>query len=143
MRELQRRGGGRRESGAFLLARRDKRPRRVVDFIPFDELDPDALNGAISIPAAAFGRLWDMCAERGLRVIADVHTHPSAGVAQSAIDRNNPMIAVAGHVAIIVPRFAQGQLRLHDMGVHVYGGNRTWESYYGEHAAALVQRRWW
>jgi hypothetical protein len=139
MRELERRGRGVRESGAFLLAGQSEHPRHVIDFIPFDELDPHALNGAISIRGEAFGRLWDICAQRRLRVVADVHTHPGSGVRQSIIDRRNPMIAVAGHFGIIVPRFAQGRPEPRESGVHVYQGDRTWISHYGEQAARLLR----
>jgi Prokaryotic homologs of the JAB domain len=141
--ELERRGLGERESGAFLLARRERRQRRVVDFIPFDELDPDALNGAISIRGAAFGALWNICAERGLRVVGDVHTHPGDGVQQSITDQRNPMVATAGHFAVILPRFAQGIPAPQKAGVHVYQGDRTWVSHYDERAAKLLRRTWW
>jgi hypothetical protein len=50
------------------------------------------------------------------------------------------MIALAGHMAIILPRFAQGEPRRNEAGVHVYRGDRTWISHYGEHAAALLAK---
>lgn len=141
--DLSSRGGGVRESGAFLLAHSDRRPRRVAEWIPFDELDPRALNGAISIRGTAFSRLWAICADRRMRVVADVHTHPGAGVGQSAIDRANPMVARRGHVGIIVPDFAQGRPRIGEIGVHVYRGDRTWASHFGRDAARLLRLTWW
>jgi len=143
IRDLERRGLGMRESGAFLLASSIEHPRRVVDFIPFDELDPHALNGAISIRGEAFGRLWTICTDRGLRVVADVHTHPGASVRQSTTDQRNPMIAIAGHFGVIVPRFAQKQPEPRETGVHVYQGDRTWVSHYGEQAAQLLRYTSW
>lgn len=139
IRELERRGRGVRESGAFLLASSIEHLRRVVDFIPFDELDPHALNGAISIRGEAFGRLWTICADRRLRVVADVHTHPGTSVRQSITDQHNPMIAIAGHFGVIVPRFAQNHPEPCETGVHVYQGDRTWVSNYGEQAAQLLR----
>jgi proteasome lid subunit RPN8/RPN11 len=137
--DLARRGAGKRESGAFLLAVRDSQPRRVVGWIPFDELDSSALNGAIAIRGEAFVALWRICAEQGLRVVADVHTHPGDGVAQSSIDQANPMVAQAGHISLIVPRYARRPRRHRALGVHVYGGDRTWVSHYGREAARLVR----
>ena len=48
---------------------------------------------------------FDICKARGLTVVADVHTHPS-GAEQSGSDRAHPIIARAGHLALIVPNFA-------------------------------------
>lgn len=141
--DLSSRGGGERESGAFLLARSDQRGRRVVEWMPFDELDPRALNGAISIRGMAFSRLWAICDERQLRVIADIHTHPGTSVRQSAIDRANPMVARRGHVGIIVPDFAQGRPSTREIGVHVYLGDRAWASHFGRDASRLFRLRWW
>jgi proteasome lid subunit RPN8/RPN11 len=141
--ELARRGRGDRESGAFLLARPDRVPRKVRDVVFFDDIDPDALNGAISIRGEAFGTLWDICEQRGMRVVADVHTHPGEGVGQSSIDKAHPMVARRGHVAIILPHFAQGGVRPRAVGYHIYQGDRTWTSSYGRDAAALLRRSWW
>ena len=143
VRELAARGRGERESGAFLLARTGRAPRRVAATVYFDDLDPAALNGAISIRGAAFARLWDICAERGMRVVGDVHTHPGSGVAQSDIDAANPMVARRGHVAIILPYFARGAPVPADAGVHVYQGDRSWTSAFGEDAVVLERRTWW
>ena len=142
MAELARRGRGERESGAFLLARRARSPRRVAAVVFFDDLDTAALNGAISIRGEAFGRLWELCEQRGMRVIADVHTHPGAGVRQSPTDAANPMVARSGHVAIIVPHFAIGSPRPNQVGFHVYQGDRTWKSEFGQEAAMQLQRTW-
>jgi proteasome lid subunit RPN8/RPN11 len=143
MLELARRGRGERESGAFLLARLDAAPRRVAMSVFFDDLDADALNGAVSIRGEAFGRLWQICERHGMRVIADVHTHPGSGVDQSSIDAANPMIARRGHVAIIVPHFARRSTHPRDVGFHVYEGDRTWTKVFGERVTALLHRTWW
>jgi hypothetical protein len=143
VRELARRGEGSRESGAFLLARKDRSPRRVAAVVFFDDIDPDALDGSISIRGARFGRLWSICSERGMRVIADVHTHPGAGVRQSSIDVENPMVAIRGHVAIILPDFARRSPAPAQAGVHVYQGGHTWESCLGADAIKLLRRTLW
>ena len=92
--ELGRRGEGRRESGAFLLA-----PRSEKSFVTrieyYDDLDPRCLTGNIHFHGLAFSKLWDICESDGLAVAADVHTHPGASVHQSIIDVENPMVARA------------------------------------------------
>ena len=98
--ELGRRGlDGQREAGAFLLGAQQGRERRVVKAVYFDDLDPGCLVGYIHLQGHGYSKLWDICEAEGLHVLSDVHTHPGAQVAQSSIDRENPMIASAGHLA--------------------------------------------
>ena len=95
--DLGRRGlGGKREAGAFLLGHRLGNTRRVDRVVYFDDLDPDCLVGHIHLRPPAYSALWDLCELTGLAVVGDVHTHPSTWVAQSGIDRCNPMVASAG-----------------------------------------------
>jgi proteasome lid subunit RPN8/RPN11 len=58
-------------------------------------------------------------------LLADVHTHPG-GAAQSRSDRENPMSALPGHVAIIVPRFARSMFDLVSIGQYRYLGCGRW-----------------
>ncbi len=141
--ELARRGRGERESGAFLLGHRDDPSRRVREWIPFDDLDADCLDGAISLKGEAFNELWRRCREQGLRVLADMHTHPGSAVRQSSIDRANPMVAQRGHVGVIVPNFAQNKPPPEAVGVHVYQGDRTWVSHFKGDAKAHIRLRRW
>ena len=104
--ELGHRGGGKRESGAFLLGDRNGDPRTVTQAVYLDDLDPDCLTGGISFNGLAYSKLWDLCDARAKVVIGDIHTHPNNWVGQSAIDATNPMIAREGHVALIVPQYA-------------------------------------
>lgn len=109
----------------------------------FDDLDPDCLRGSIHFDGRAFSRLWDVCEAKGLIVAADVHTHPGPCVQQSAIDKANPMVANAGHVALIVPNLATRPVRPKEVGVHEYRGDGGWRSWYGRDAAVrLSVRRW-
>src|SRR6266576_2477320 len=78
--ELASRGEGWKGSGAFLLTPKAGDRRTVSEIVYFDELDPDALTGAIHLRSLAFSRLWRICRERELAVLADVHTHPGAWV---------------------------------------------------------------
>jgi hypothetical protein len=133
--ELGRRGGGVRESGAFLLASKDGGRRTVTDVIYFDDLDDKALTGAIHLRSRAFSRLWRICREHRLMVVADVHTHPGPWVEQSGIDMANPMVARDGHIALILPDLARGSRKPKDAGFHIYRGEDGWEPHLGRHAA--------
>lgn len=127
-RELEQRShpadGAPRESGAFLLAQRER--HRITDIVFYDDLDPTSLNGAVHFRAAAYGRLWSECERLGAKVVGDVHTHPGTYVDQSPIDRANPMIDSVGHVALIVPNFARGSVAISSIGAFIYQGDGRW-----------------
>src|SRR5579859_5571777 len=136
MAELARRGEGRHESGAFLLGRQHGTRRRVERFVYFDDLDQHCLDtGIVVFDGAGFGPLWALCRETGLRVVADVHTHGGHGPArQSPLDRDNPMIAQAGHVGVIVPNRARCPIAPPDLGVYEYLGEHLWRDHSGARA---------
>lgn len=136
---LRLQGAGIRESGAFLLGQKAEAHRVMMCFLPYEHLQADALHDDyVSLSAASFAKLWDLCRTEGLGVVADVHTHRlEAG--QSHSDRANPIVALKGHIAIIVPRFAQGNVRLQDLGMYVYEGNHTWAAYSGFDVGRLLR----
>lgn len=115
-----------RESGAFLLGHREGAAARITDFVLYDDLDPHALeSGIVRFDGRYFGELWEICRRRKLQVVADVHVHPG-GAGQSDSDRAHPMISRAGHIALILPDFAQGPLRMRRIGIYRYLGNKEW-----------------
>jgi len=126
--ELRKRGDGQRESGAFLLGKVDE--NRISGFVCYDDLDPHCLDhGIITFDGSGYVPLWQMCKEKGLTVLADVHTHPGEWVGQSRSDSNHPMIAQSGHIALILPEYAQAKnLRLKDAGIYEYRGNKKWKT---------------
>jgi hypothetical protein len=135
---LRTQGRGIHESGAFLLGRATEAGRTVTAFLPYEELQADALQeDYVTLSAASFSKLWTICREHSLTVVADVHTH-QFGPQQSRSDKTNPMVAIAGHVALIVPRFAQGSIHLEDIGVHVYQGSHRWTSQFGPGARQII-----
>jgi proteasome lid subunit RPN8/RPN11 len=127
LRGLRQRGRGRRrERGAFLLGRRNGTRARILQFVLYDDLDPQCLDtGIVRFDGRHFGKLWELCAQTGLTVIGDVHTHPGRS-GQSDSDRANPMISRAGHIALIVPRFAGPPVRLTEVGFYLYHGGKRW-----------------
>ena len=136
---LRLQGDGVRESGAFLLGRKTEAGRVMTRFLPYEQLQVDALHDDyVALTAASFAKLWELCRAHGLTVVADVHTH-RFGAGQSRSDRTNPMVALAGHVAFIVPRFAQGKVRPQDLGMYVYEGNHQWATFSGSEVARLLR----
>lgn len=141
--ELRRRGAGESESGAFLLGDLAGSRRRISRVVYYDDLDPHSLDtGIVVFDGCGYGPLWAICRESRLTVVADVHTH--GGVArQSTSDRCNPMIATAGHVAIIVPSFAQGEIHLSELGVYEYKGAHHWQDRSGPEARRYFYVGFW
>lgn len=124
--ELEKRGRQCHEAGVFLLGVERHGRREVTKAIFYDELDPVAYStGVCILHGEAFAKLWAICREHQLTVVADVHTHPGAAL-QSWSDKTNPMVAHAGHIAIIVPNFAVGVTRVEQLGIYEYCGNHTW-----------------
>ncbi len=142
---LRRRGGGVRESGAFLLGTIEKGKGKVRGFICYDDVDANAYQrGAIAFHASGFAALWAHCRKTGQDVIADVHTHPGSDTRQSQIDQRHPIIPIVGHTALILPRFADMPIwSMRGVGVHEYLGSFRWKHHREASAAARLKLTWW
>ena len=127
--DLRQRGSGERESGAFMLAKSGS--REIISYICYDDLDEKALeSGIITFHAAGFVKLWDHCQHHGLVVVADVHTHPTEWTGQSETDRTHPMVAIRGHIALILPDFAApNPLPFNGASIYEYNGNHKWKAH--------------
>lgn len=137
--KLRERGGGVRESGAFLLGTANSAKRVANRIVLYDDLDPNCLNeGYIHFDGHHYGRLWKLCAHVSLSVVADVHTHPYSPD-QSHSDKTHPMVSIPGHIALIVPNYAQGSICTSDVGVYVYRGRHRWTAYRGTEAAKVLE----
>lgn len=124
--DLERRGRWRHEAGAFLLGVERNGKREVQSAIFYDDLEAQAYStGVCVLHGDAFAVLWAHCRAQSLTVVADVHTHGGAGF-QSEADRTNPMVARAGHIAIILPNFARWPIREDQMGIYEYRGQHEW-----------------
>ncbi|MFV1849128.1 MAG: hypothetical protein ACMZ66_00240 [Thalassospira sp.] len=134
---LRTQSDGVREAGAFLLGTQTRNALRIKDWVAYHVLS-DQVGQAdyITLESDAFVRLWQICRERDLRAVADVHTHP-CGAHQSVTDRAYPMIATPGHVALIVPDYAQGDIDVTDISINIYKGSHQWASYTG-----TANRQW-
>lgn len=134
LRELARRGDGHHESGAFLLGERREDRQRIIRFVPYDDLDPRCLDsGVVVFDGAGYGPLWELCRSTGLEVVADIHTHPGDPW-QSGSDRVHPMVALPGHLALIVPNLARRIVPPAQLGIYEYEGGHRWQNRSGQRA---------
>lgn len=137
--ELHRRTEGRHESGAFLLGHVNDAGRTIERVVYYDDLDPHAYRtGVVVMHAASFGRLWDLCRSVRLSVVADIHVHPE-GAWQSIADRDNPMIALSGHLALIVPHFARPPVPIGSLGLYEYLGKHRWRDFSGDRVSRCLR----
>jgi hypothetical protein len=105
----------------------------------YDDLDPRSLTGGITFSANGYTALATRCRTDRVRVVGDIHAHPGPNVRQSAMDAAHPMSALPGHIALVVPDFAQGKIRTDRLGAHLYLGSGTWTSRYGADVMSLVR----
>jgi len=129
--ELERRTRGHtRESGAYLLGEQlAGGGRRITEFVFYDDVDPYALDtGIVTIRETALPRLWEICRDRKLGVVADIHVHPF-GSQQSDSDQANPVMPRAGHLAIILPDYAAGETRPGGIGLYEFLGHGQWRDH--------------
>jgi proteasome lid subunit RPN8/RPN11 len=142
MEQLNRRGRGLHESGCFVLGTIAGEKRLATRCVYYDELDPAAYkSGVCMLDGNSFQKLWELCRAEGLSVVADIHTHERAAF-QSEADRRNPMIARVGHIALIVPEFAEGAIWRHKLGLFRYLGDHRWSDFSGWQARKYLKVRW-
>lgn len=129
VRALRERGhSGIRESGAFLIGTRESGRSRILDFVLYDELDPHSLDtGIVRFDGRYYGALWAYVERTKSAVIADVHVHPGEAF-QSESDRRNPMIAQAGHIALILPHYAKPPVAHSNARAYVFEERDRWRA---------------
>jgi proteasome lid subunit RPN8/RPN11 len=109
----------------------------------YDDLDPHSLDtGIVVFDGVGYGPLWQQCRDEGLTVVADVHTHPGRP-GQSDSDRKNPMIAKRGHIALIVPKFAERTFMPSEIGVYEYEGEHRWRDLSGSRVGQTFYVGYW
>lgn len=116
------------ESGGFLLGRSHGQAREILSFIPYDDIDPNCLRGAIMFDGSLMDEVWARCRALKQDVVADVHTHPR-GYSQSSIDQANPMIPQVGHLALIVPNYADRLYLPGNIGMYEFRGRDGWRDH--------------
>lgn len=138
--DLARSGRGVKESGAFLLGHTGPTVRFVSDYLMYDVVAPvsSQKHAYVVLTGEEMARAWQHCYAKGLEVVADVHTHPM-GPTQSDTDQAHPIVAVPGHVALIVPHFALRDPEPIDLGVHVFEGASEWRSFFRQAAQDAIR----
>lgn len=122
---LRRLSAGHRESACIWGGRRDGegwRAERVLFFAEGVDAGSHFHRTSPSATAAAFQELR----EAGLRVVADIHTHPAAWVGLSPTDAEHPIEYRVGLLALVLPDFAAGPPELAGVGSHLYQGDGRW-----------------
>ncbi len=113
-----------------------------MEFLFYDDVDPTCFkNGIVEFDGRKFGTVWQHCRDKGLTVAADVHVHPG-GYGQSASDQHNPMIAEAGHLALILPHFAARRPEPGRIGIYEYLGARKWRDH-SRRGRQFFHVGWW
>jgi hypothetical protein len=117
-----------------LLGYQEGARRTITRFAYYDDFDPHSLDtGIVVFDGSGYGPLWQLCRETSLTVVADVHVHGGAA-RQSNADRDNPMIALPGHVAIILPDLANRIVWQPEIGIYEYVGQHRWRDWSGRRA---------
>lgn len=124
--QLKKRGGGVRESGAFLLVKNGT--NKICDVLYYDDLDPSCLNeGYVKFTNKGQLKRDQILIQRQLIVAADIHTHPGTNTSQSEADRLHPMVRIKGHIALIAPGYAQRKyLMPGSCSAYQYEGSFQW-----------------
>lgn len=131
-----------RESGAFLLGTTDTSSRWIEEFVYYDDIDPQSLeSGIVNIDGRNLGALWDHCRRSRRKVVADVHVHPR-GFKQSSSDQQNPIIPEVGHIALIIPDFANKGTDPGRIGAYRYLGAFRWEDR-SQQRPTFLHVGWW
>ncbi len=126
IRGLRQRGGGIRESGAFLLCRPEK--AKVCKVVFYDQFDENVSDTGI-IQFRGGSKFHKYLSDSKLSVLADIHTHPSNNTNQSISDQENPMIRIKGHIAIIAPNYALNKfLNPCLCSIYKYKGEFKWST---------------
>jgi len=89
------------------------------------------------VPTFAIDKLFSTLREKGLSIIADIHTHPENWVGLSWIDMEHPLEYRVGFLMIVLPYYASTEIQLKDIGVHEYQGNGKWRELH----VAEIRRR--
>lgn len=101
--------------------------RTVQKVVYFDDVDPNAYHDrAITFDTTRLGVVYDICESEGLSIVGDIHVHPAEAFL-SPIDAANPVVAVAGHVGIILPYSGRYQIP-EQIAVHTLDASGNWQS---------------
>jgi len=124
---LQRRSANEIEAACVWLGTRSEDIETALDVVFLDDL-PGTVGRRLQHRTSrqAVAMLLDLARARGLRIVADIHTHPSEWVDLSDVDREHPIEYRPGLIALVLPTFALDPPDLTRTGVHEYIGRGEW-----------------
>jgi len=76
--------------------------------------------------------------ENNMKLIAQIHSHPSEAY-HSAADDRFPIVDTYGGVSIVVPDFATGRISLNDWAIYRLSLNKTWDELTNKQVNLLFQ----
>lgn len=127
---LRERSRGPKETGCVWGGERRDNLLRTTEVVFFDFL-PGTRRGALSHVLSKEGAaaLFELLSERGLEIIADIHTHPPKMPQLSWIDEEHPIEYRVGLLALVVPGYAEARPSLGGIGAHEYLGELRWRTW--------------
>ena len=124
---LSKRSDGRIESLCIWAGQRSPDVSVVTEVIFLDGIEGVegfALFHRITREATA--QIFAILKDKGLQIVADVHTHPGDWVGLSDTDREHPLEYRVGFISIVLPYFGRTDPMQEDIGMHRYEGNHQW-----------------
>lgn len=76
--------------------------------------------------------------ENKMKLIAQIHSHPTVAYHSEADDRF-PIVDTYGGVSIVVPNFASGEILLEDCAIYRLSLNKTWDKLANPEIDSLFQ----
>jgi hypothetical protein len=128
---------GWRESGALWIGSLDGECAHVADVVFYHDLGDDKGKPlSLELSEDAKLSLYGNLAERGVKLLAMLHTHPEGWVGLSSIDQANQLCSRIGFWSLVLPWYGAGSWSLKRTGVHV----RTNDGWYQFSSAQAKER---
>lgn len=125
---------GWRESGALWIGSLDGECAHVADVLFYHDLGED--NGrpfSLEISEDTKLSLYGVLAQRRLKLLAMLHTHPAGWVGLSSIDEANQLCSRIGFWSLVLPWYGSRSWSLKRTGVHIRTNN-GWHQFSFEQA---------
>ncbi len=136
---LRSRGRGKVESAAIWGGKRDDVSETAEAVYFLDDLAGHFQHrGYHYVPPKALARLFAQLQRDGRVIVADIHTHPTAWVDLSELDKEHPIEFRPGLHALVLPSYAIPAPSLRLSGVHEYEGDGQWRTLSRKEKQAVI-----
>lgn len=117
---LRGRSAGWRESGAIWVGHIKGAVSIVTEVRFYHNLCNDKGRAfSLQLTEEAKFALYQDLAERGLKLVGMIHTHPGAWVDLSSVDKANQLCSRIGFWSLVVPHYARHSWNIKTIGVHI------------------------